>query len=210
MLSQQRRAPGPIPPGATSSPVIGRTGALSVNTLAHPQGGIITGHVEHGTTQGVTRGRYGSGGAANSNIFHIFPVVSHTLLLDRLGFLFLLAITNAQDGDVDDGIGRPDIRRSSAEERVCSRCNTNVKSNIAGMPPNFHTCSMRRTSLCSACCPPLSGNCSLCAIVIGRDGVLPPHVFGQATTAACNLIIIRGKEACHHRAPKGACSSRAT
>ena len=32
-----------------------------------------------------------------------------------------------------------------------------------------------------ACCPPSSGSCSLCAISIGRDGVLPPHVFGQAT-----------------------------
>ena len=47
--------------------------------------------------------------------------------------------------------------------------------------PIFQTCSLCRTSLCAACCPPSSGSCSLCAISIGRDGVLPPHVFGQAT-----------------------------
>ena len=79
------------------------------------------------------------------------------------------------------GIGAPDLRRSSAEERVCPRCNINVKTSTPGTPPCFQTCSLCRTSLCAACCPPSSGSCSLCAISIGRDGVLPPHVFGQAT-----------------------------
>ena len=79
------------------------------------------------------------------------------------------------------GIGAPDLRRSSAEERVCPRCNINVKTSIPGTPPCFQTCSLCCTSLCAACCPPSSGSCSLCAISIGRDGVLPPHVFGQAT-----------------------------
>ena len=30
------------------------------------------------------------------------------------------------------GIGAPDLRRSSAEERVCPRCNINVKTSIPG------------------------------------------------------------------------------
>ena len=79
------------------------------------------------------------------------------------------------------GVGDPDLHRSSAEERVCPRCNINVKSNVPGTPPWFQTCSLCRTSLCAACCPPSSGSCSLCAISIGRDCILPPHVFGQAT-----------------------------
>ena len=138
------------------------------------QGGIVTGHVEHGTTQGIIRGRHGSGSVENSHHpSHLPHSMSH-------GSPPGLGANAPNSGDGDD-IGWPDIRRSSAEERICPRCNINVKCNILGAPPNFHTCTMCRTSLCSACCPPSSGNCSLCAISTGRDGVLPPHVFGQAT-----------------------------
>ena len=83
------------------------------------------------------------------------------------------------------GIGDPDLRRSSAEERVCPRCNINVKRNVPGAPPCFQTCSLCRTSLCVACCPPSSESCSLCHIHWQRW--LPPHVFGQATRPPLSL-----------------------
>ena len=176
---------GPMPPRATSSPIIGRTSSRG-NTGTYPgcspTGGIVTGQVEHGTSQGVIRGRYGSD-AAVTNQQSLQP--AHGLQHNSggpTGFSLPPGLGKNPPGDkVDGGIGNPDIRRSSAEERVCPRCNINVKSHVPGTPPCFQTCSLCRASLCTACCPPSSGSCSLCAISIGRDGVLPPLVFGQAS-----------------------------
>ena len=178
-------AAGPMPPRAMSSPVVGRAvprGTTNTYPGCSPTGGIFTGQVEHGTSQGIIRGRYGPDTAV-TNQQNSQP---HHGVQDNPGGSNGFSLPPGLGKGVHGasgvgGIGAPDLRRSSAEERVCPRCNINVKTSIPGTPPCFQTCSLCRTSLCAACCPPSSGSCSLCAISIGRDGVLPPHIFGQAT-----------------------------
>ena len=178
-------AAGPMPPRAMSSPIVGRAasrGTAGTYPGCSPTGGVITGQVEHGKSQGSIRGRYGSD-AAVTNQQTLQP--THGIQDNSggsTGFSLPPGLGKSMHGiSGGGGIGDPDLRRSSAEERVCPRCNINAKSNVPGTPPCFQTCSLCRTSLCAACCPPSSGSCSLCAISIGRDGILPPHVFGQAT-----------------------------
>ena len=187
-------AAGPMPPRAMSSPVVGRAvprGTINTYPGFSPTGGIFTGQVEHGTSQGVIRGRYGPD-AAVTNQQNPQP---HHGVQDNsggpTGFSLPPGLGKGMHGVGGvGGIGDPDLRRSSAEERVCPRCNINVKTGIPGTPPCFQTCSLCRTSLCAACCPLSSGSCSLCAISIGRDGVLPPHVFWAGYSTAFNFTAI--------------------
>ena len=115
---------------------------------------------------GIVRGRYGSGRL--TVLLPMSRITRHRVLLSRLGslsFLVLvhthlaLAVVMKSDTLKSGGLPRSGFARGA------------TSTSSPGMPPNFHTRTLCCTSLCSARCPPSSG----------RDGVLPPHVFGQAT-----------------------------
>ena len=172
-----------MPSRAMSSPVIGRSGvsAPREDHYSAKLNSVLTGHVEHGVSQGMIRGRYEPGTAEYRDPQSLLLRSTSRGVVGRADVGHPPGLGAHVHPSADPScLGRADTRRSSIEERTCDRCNIIVKSNTPGQAPAFATCEMCRTSMCEACCPSHFGYCASCALSIGRDRTLPPNVFGQA------------------------------